>query len=323
MPGIAERPVRRRTPPRSARRRQAQRRRPSRNWRAILGLRRADALWLRDRLIPCAVLALVTGAFAFLLRSPLFVVHTVRVQGAPAALTTAVVRAAGINNQSLFALNPQQLAARILTIPDLQSARVSLNLPNAMTINVLAYQPVAVWVSAGKSYLVTEDGTVIKPGDDANLLHVTDNSGHAYAHGDHIAPATVRAAFTLRDLLAGQQISGGDYTFLVVHSLSIRSMAGAPGPRAGGPEMTAAWNAVSLRLRTAAIRPSRLSNRRKTVPFPTPARAAIASVVTASTPYSSISDCAAARSASRLRAASLRSGGGSPRSGSGIGTWAA
>jgi hypothetical protein len=226
MPRIAERTVRRRTPPRAARRHPTQRRRPSRNWRAILGLRRADALWLRDRLIPCAVLALVTGAFAFLLRSPLFVVHTVRVQGAPAALTTAVVRAAGINNQSLFALNPQQLATRILTIPDLQSARVSLNLPDAMTINVLAYQPVAVWVSAGKSYLVTEDGTVVKPGDDAKLLHVTDNSGHAYAHGDHIAPATVRAAFTLRDLLAGQQISGGDYTFLDAHSLSVRSTAG-------------------------------------------------------------------------------------------------
>jgi hypothetical protein len=227
MPRISERPVQRRSSPRAAhRRRQTIRNRPSRNWRAILGLRRADALWLRDRLIPCAMLALVTGAFAFLLRSPLFVVHAVRVQGSPAPLTTDVVRAAGINNQSLFALNPEQLAARILTIPDLQSARVSLNLPNALTISVLAYQPVAVWISAGKSYLVTEDGTVIKPGDDPQLLHVTDNAGQVYKHGDHIAPATVRAAFTLRDLLAGQQISGSDYTFLDARSLSVRSKGG-------------------------------------------------------------------------------------------------
>lgn len=227
MPRISERPLRRHATARAAhRRRQARGNRPSRNWRAILGLRRADALWLRDRLIPCAVMALVTGAFAFLLRSPLFVVHTIRVEGSPAALTTAVVRSAGINNQNLFALNPQRLEANILTIPDLQSARVALNLPNALTITVQAYQPVAVWVSGGKPYLVTDDGTVIKPGDDPQLLHVTDNAGQTYQHGDHIPPATVRAAFALRDLLAAQQISGGDYTFLDSRSLSVRSTAG-------------------------------------------------------------------------------------------------
>ena len=227
MPRLSERPLRRQATARAhQRRRQMRGNRPSRNWRAILGLRRADALWLRDRLIPCAIMALVTGAFAFMLRSPLFVVHTVRVEGSPAALTTDVVRAAGINNQNLFALNPRYLAARILTIPDLQSAHVALNLPNALTISVRAYQPVAVWLSAGKSYLVTEDGTVIKPGDDPHLLHVADSAGQTYQHGDHIAPATVRAAFTLRDLLAGQQISGSAYTFLDTHSLSVRATAG-------------------------------------------------------------------------------------------------
>lgn len=227
MPRAIERPLRRKSMVRSShRRRQLRNKRPGRNWRAILGLRRADALWLRDRLIPCAILAIVTGFFAFLLRSPLFVVHTVRVEGTPGALTAAVVRAAGINNQNLFALNPQQLEGRILTIPDLQSAKVSLDLPNALTIAVRTYQPVAVWISGGKPYLVTDDGTVIKPGDDPHLLHVTDAVAQTYKHGDHIAAATVRAAFTLRDLLASQQITGSDYTFLDSRSLSVRSPAG-------------------------------------------------------------------------------------------------
>ena len=79
---------------------------------------------------------------------------------------------------------------------------------------------------------------------------------------------------------------------------------------AGGPEITAAWNAVSLRLRTAAISPSRLSKRRNTVPLPTPARAATASVVTASTPQLVDQRLGGREQASRLRAASLRSGGG-------------
>ena len=48
--------------------------------------------------------------------------------------------------------------------------------------------------------------------------------------------------------------------------------------------MTSRCHSVSERLSSAAIRPSRLSNRRKTVPLPTPASAATESMVTASTP---------------------------------------
>ena len=74
--------------------------------------------------------------------------------------------------------------------------------------------------------------------------------------------------------------------------------------------MTSPCHSVSDRLSSAAISPSRLSNRRNTVPLPTPASAATESMVTASTPWSSTSRAAAASSASRLRAASLRSRGG-------------
>ena len=63
-----------------------------------------------------------------------------------------------------------------------------------------------------------------------------------------------------------------------------RSSGAAPGPRGGGPSMTSRCHSVSERLSRAAIRPSRLSNRRKTVPLPTPASAATESMVTASTP---------------------------------------
>ena len=74
--------------------------------------------------------------------------------------------------------------------------------------------------------------------------------------------------------------------------------------------MTEACQAVSEKSRTAAISPSRDSNRRKTVPLPTPAAAATASMVTQPTPRSSTSRRAAHSSASRLRAASARSTGG-------------
>ena len=67
-----------------------------------------------------------------------------------------------------------------------------------------------------------------------------------------------------------------------------RSIGGSPWSRAAaGPSMTNRWNSVSDRLSSAAIRPSRLSKRRNTVPLPTPASVATLSMVTASTPQCS------------------------------------
>ena len=57
-----------------------------------------------------------------------------------------------------------------------------------------------------------------------------------------------------------------------------------PGPAAAGPDITAACHSVSEWLSSAPISPSRDSKRRNTVPLPTPAACATASIVTASTP---------------------------------------
>ena len=97
---------------------------------------------------------------------------------------------------------------------------------------------------------------------------------------------------------------------------SSRSIGGAPGPSGGGPEITLACQVASDSLSTAAIRPSRLPKRRNNVPLPTPAADATVSIVTQSTPRVRTSSSAAARIASRLRAASARSGAGSSAIGS-------
>ena len=103
----------------------------------------------------------------------------------------------------------------------------------------------------------------------------------------------------------------------VTHGALIKA---ATGPSGGGPDRMLACHAVSERSRTAAISPSRLVNRRKRVPLPTPASRATASIETRSTPSSSTSRDAAARIVSRLRAASARSGGGASARGSSMGT---
>ena len=73
--------------------------------------------------------------------------------------------------------------------------------------------------------------------------------------------------------------------------------------------MNACWLIRSSSSSSTIIKPARLPKRRKTVPLPTPAAAAMSSMVTASAPRSEISRRAASSNSARLRAASPRSCG--------------
>ena len=71
--------------------------------------------------------------------------------------------------------------------------------------------------------------------------------------------------------------------------------------------MKACCSVFSSSSSSTIIRPARLPNRRNSVPLPTPAAAAMSSIVTASAPRSAMSRRAASSSSARLRAASPRS----------------
>ncbi len=76
--------------------------------------------------------------------------------------------------------------------------------------------------------------------------------------------------------------------------------------------MKSAWSVFAEWSSRAISRPVRSPKRRKTVPLPTWAAAATASMVTPATPCSAIRRAAASSSLARLRAASARRHGSSP-----------
>lgn len=250
----------RRWPASSAHRRQRGTPAGSPRWRALLGFRRADALWLRDRLFPCVLLVCLTAICYGVLKSPLFVVHNVRVVGAPSALTRDIVQRAGIADRNLFAINPAQVRRRIAAIPDLSDVKVRLRLPNTVTIQVSAYEPAAVWVAGGQNYLITKSGMVIKPGDSPNLFHITDGVAASLRHGDSIRVDNLRAAFALRDLLAGQRLDAQQFAYVDPRSLRITSPAGwqatfdATGDLALQTRVLAAFLARGVAFQTVDLR---------------------------------------------------------------------
>ena len=84
--------------------------------------------------------------------------------------------------------------------------------------------------------------------------------------------------------------------------------AARPGPSGAGPRMMSSWRRRSCSVSSASTRPARSPKPRNSVPLPTPASAATASIDTQSGPCSANRRSAAASTLSRLRAASARSG---------------
>ena len=98
-----------------------------------------------------------------------------------------------------------------------------------------------------------------------------------------------------------------------------RSSGGAPGPSGGSPRIIASCSSISCSEMTARARLARSPKRRKSVPLPTPASAATASIVTFAGPQRANSSSAAASTLRRFSAASARSGRASPKRGRELG----
>ncbi|MCL4528712.1 MAG: FtsQ-type POTRA domain-containing protein [Chloroflexi bacterium] len=83
----------------------------------------------------------------------------------------AVLNAAG---QPIFTLMPTDLATRLrLNYPELASAKVTLGLPNLVTVNVVERQPVILWQINGGYTWIDDNGVAFRPrGNADNLISV-------------------------------------------------------------------------------------------------------------------------------------------------------
>ncbi len=94
-------------------------------------------------------------------------------------LTAADVNAVlNISGQPIFLLNPADLETRLrLNYPELVSVRVSLSLPNVVTVNVVERKPLIRWEQGGGYTWIAEDGIAFKPrGEMGELISVEAES---------------------------------------------------------------------------------------------------------------------------------------------------
>jgi hypothetical protein len=110
-------------------------------------------------------------------------------------LTPADVNAVlNLAGQPIFLISPVEVETRLrLNYPELVSVRVSLALPNQVTVNVAERKPIVRWEQGGGYTWIAEDGIAFKPrGEIAELISVVAESappvGGSAADPLHPAP---------------------------------------------------------------------------------------------------------------------------------------
>ena len=116
------------------------------------------------RWISFVILALLAVGLYLAYNLPYFRVTQAQVTGNQMLSSQEVNVAMAIANQPIFTLKPADLETRLrLNFPELVSAKVSLSLPNVVTVNLAERHPVIRWEQGGGFTWIAEDGVAFRP----------------------------------------------------------------------------------------------------------------------------------------------------------------
>lgn len=154
--------------------------RRSMNWR--LTLVRLPAALLLAGLIALAV---------YVSADAKFFVYRADIRGVNHLNAKAIYRAARVDEQHIFWIQPQAVAERIAQLDGIAEVRVRCALPARVVIEVREREPVVMWraSSQGHDWWLDEEGVVLPyDGDLDDTIFVVDFSERHLAVGDRVGP---------------------------------------------------------------------------------------------------------------------------------------
>ncbi len=142
------------------------------------------------------------GWTLFLLFStPTFFVYTAEIRGNEAVSAREIYQMSGIDSQSVFWINPADVAKRITTLPNIKAATVSLVLPARVVIKVTERQPELLWQTGQTMWWIDQEGTVVPPkADRTDMMRIIDDDRQPLQAGYQIEADIIKGAQTLRVL---------------------------------------------------------------------------------------------------------------------------
>ncbi len=187
-----------------------------------------------------AALALLVAAAAIygVANSSAFTTAHVEIDGAVYTVRTdvevAVERATGMN---LFSLATRPLEDRVLTLPTVADASVSVRLPDTISIRIVERVPILVWQLGARHYLVDVDGDLFAridaeepPAAAADLPRVDDRRAGSVglAIGRTLDPVDLDAARRLASLVPADVGSEASRLAVVVNDQNGFVVTGQP-----------------------------------------------------------------------------------------------
>ena len=192
--------------------------------------------WLptaRSVAIGCSLLALAGGAYLVALKTPVFAVQRIQVEGAPPALAAQIRSAlAPIEGKSLVSFSHSDANRRLAGIPQIASVGYDRDFPHTLRVRVSVERPVAVLRKASNGWLVSATGRVLaalRPGAYPPLPRIwvaaeTDVTvGASVETGDSIEVAgALRAAHLPAHVLAVRDDGGGQLVVQLAGGREVR-----------------------------------------------------------------------------------------------------
>jgi len=131
-----------------------------------------------------------------------FYVYEVRVVGNQLVPAEEIYGNSGLEGMSIFWINPAQVEATIVSLPNIKEVSVHCGLPNRVTIEVVERQPQVIWQQGEKRYWIDEEGTVLPArGELAEATVIVDLDERPVQPGDRVDPRVIAGAQKLRSLL--------------------------------------------------------------------------------------------------------------------------
>ncbi len=153
------------------------------------------------QLVGLLMLGLMGVTLYVLFTNPTFFVFTAEIRGNSAVSAREIYVASQIDRQSIFWINPAKVVERILSLPNLKAATVSLALPARVVIQVTERRPELLWQTNQTIWWVDEEGTIVPPKQDlTGMLRIIDDDRRRVQPGYQIDAHLVTGAQTLRIL---------------------------------------------------------------------------------------------------------------------------
>jgi cell division protein FtsQ len=169
--------------------------------RLRLAVRPALSLWQTwgAKITGTFTLVLFVCVLALLFKEDGFYVYGARVEGNVVLTDTEIYAASGLDSQSVFWIDPAQIAANVSRLPNVRAAQVKVSLPAKVTIVVEERLPMLVWQTGQTVWWVDGEGLVVPPRSEitGQLLVIDDNARDLKAN-DQIAPTVMRGLNRLR-----------------------------------------------------------------------------------------------------------------------------